>query len=74
MTGSALVPFDPLYAALNVELPVLRDALADVEVCIYEMWEDDARLTKDAAQRLVKIADIFGWDMPWVDEMRAWAK
>ena len=74
LTGTALVPFDPLYAALNDELPALRDALAEMEVYMYETWANDDRLTKDAAQRFVRIADIFGWDMPWVDEMRAWSK
>lgn len=74
MKGTALELYDPLYAALNVELPMLRDAVGDVEVYIYESWEDDDRMTKDAARRLVKIADIFGWTMDWVEEMRAWSR
>lgn len=73
-TSTALVPYDPLAVALGMELPALRDAVADLEVYIYETWENDERLTLDAARRFVKIADIFGWDMPWVDEMRAWSK
>ena len=73
-TSTALVPYDPLAAALNVELPALRDALAELEVYMYETWENDDRLTLDAARRFVKIADIFGWDMPWVEEMRTWSK
>ena len=70
---AALALYDPLYAALNGELPALRDAVADVEVYIYESWENET-MTKDAARRLVKIADIFGWTMPWVEEMRAWSE
>jgi hypothetical protein len=56
-----------------VELAACRNALGDIEVLIYEAWECDAALTKDAARRFLAIADICGWDMPWVDEMRAWS-
>lgn len=57
-----------------VELARLRDAVADVEILCYEAWEFDDRLTKDAARRLVNIAGVFGWDMPWVAEMREWSR
>lgn len=56
-----------------VELSLCRDAIGDVENYCYETWEFDQRLTKDAARRLLVIADILGWDMEWVAEMREWA-
>ncbi len=54
------------------ELKRCQDALGDIEIAIYEMWELDAAMTKDAARRFLAIADICGWDMEWVAEMREW--
>lgn len=69
MTSTALALRDEA-----VELARIRDAVADVEVYIYETWEfGHQRLTLDGARRFLVIADIFGWDMPWVAEMREWA-
>lgn len=55
------------------ELKRCQDALADIEVLMFETWENDLTLTKDAARRLLVIADICEWDMPWIKEMREWA-
>lgn len=55
------------------ELKLCQDAIADLEILIYETWENDNTLTKDAARRFLQIASIFGWEMPWVAEMREWA-
>lgn len=57
-----------------VELAALRGAVGDLEIYCYETWEFDNRLTKDAARRLVVIAENFDWDMPWVEEMREWSR
>jgi hypothetical protein len=54
------------------ELKACQDALADIEVHIYEAWMFE-KITKDAARHFLVIADICGWDMPWVKEMREWA-
>lgn len=54
------------------ELKACQDALADIEIHIYEAWEFGT-ITKDAARHFVAIADICGWTMPWVEEMREWA-
>lgn len=55
------------------ELKACQDALANIEIHIYEAWEFRA-ITKDAARHFIAIADICGWDMPWVLEMRRWAR
>lgn len=57
-----------------VELKRCQEALGDIEISIYEAWEFDNTLTKDAARRFLGIAAICGWDMPWVKEMREWAE
>jgi hypothetical protein len=56
------------------ELKDCQDALASIEIHIYEAWEIDKNLTKDAARHFLVLADICGWDMPWVAEMREWAE
>lgn len=55
------------------ELRACQSAIADLEIYIYEAWEHDTGLTKDAVRRFLAIASIFGWDMDWVKEMREWA-
>jgi hypothetical protein len=54
------------------ELKACQDALADIEIHIYEAWTFE-KITKDAARHFLVIADICGWDMPWVEEMREWS-
>lgn len=56
------------------ELKRCQDALADIEILIYETWDHDQSLTKDAARRFLVIADICEWDMDWVTEMREWVR
>lgn len=51
------------------ELKACQDALADIEIHIYESWSYE-KITKDAARHFLAIADICGWDMEWVVEMR----
>ena len=46
------------------ELKACQDALADIEILIYEAWMFGTGLTKDAARRFLQIAAICGWDMP----------
>lgn len=68
-TSTALVPWtDP------EELKRCQEALGDIEILIYEAWEGDNSLTKDAARRFLLIADICEWDTDWVFEMREWVK
>lgn len=55
------------------ELRACQDALADIEIHIYEAWTFE-KITKDAARHFLVIADICEWDMPWVEEMREWAE
>lgn len=59
-----------LYEAARA-LGNCREALGDIEILIYEAQAFDKTLTKDAARRFLAIAEIAGWDMPWVEEMRA---
>lgn len=61
------------YLTAEEELKACQNALGDIEICIYEMWEFEA-ITKDAARRFLRIAEICGWDMEWVAEMREWAE
>lgn len=64
---------DIALRAEAIELRECQAALADIEIYIYEAWESDTTLTKDAARRFLVIAEVLGWDMPWVEEMREWA-
>lgn len=68
--GTALVLYDP--PPYPGELKACQDALADIESHIWEAWEFGT-ITKDAARHFVVIAEICGWTMEWVTEMREWA-
>jgi hypothetical protein len=69
-----LVPYEaPETFAFFDELVACQDALANIEILIYEAWEFDDRLTKDAARRFLQIAAVCEWTMPWVAQMREWA-
>jgi len=73
-SGNELVLWEPPETLpFPAELKECQTAIGDLEIFIYEAWEWDKTLTKDAARRFLAIADIFGWDMPWVAEMREWA-
>lgn len=54
------------------ELVACQSALGDIEIHIYEAWMFGT-ITKDAARHFLVFAEICGWRMPWVDEMREWA-
>lgn len=71
--STALVIYEPLEKFVFFdELKACQDALADIEIHIYEAWEFGT-ITKDAARHFLTIAAICDWDMEWVDEMRRWA-
>lgn len=74
--GSQLVPYEASEKIpFPDELKDCQDAIADLEILIYETWEGfHGTLTKDAARRFLQIAAIFSWDMEWVEEMREWAR
>lgn len=56
------------------ELQMLQDAVGELEVLCWEAFTFDTTLTKDAARRMILIADIFGWEMQWLEEMREWSR
>lgn len=67
--SQALVLYDP--PPFPGELKACQDALGEIEIHIYESWTYE-RITKDAARHFLVIADICGWTMEWVEEMREW--
>ena len=69
--GTDIVPYE--HIPYPNELKACQDALADIEIHIYESCEF-GKITKDAARHFLVIAAICGWTMPWVEEVREWAE
>lgn len=53
------------------ELEACREALGNIEIHLFEAWEFET-ITKDAGRHFLAIADLCGWDMDWVAEIREW--